>query len=125
MILSAPIAALRPGFGDEQSIRLMAQAGFDAVDYTFNLMCDPACVWNTEEFESYAIRLRRRTAGYFSIKPTRRFSFSGEPRVSWSSISCLRWNGPLPAPRCWAYHISWCIPSTICDTGEMRRIYGK
>lgn len=59
MILSAPIAALRPGFGDEQSIRLMAQAGFDAVDYTFNLMCDPACVWNTEEFEKYASRLRQ------------------------------------------------------------------
>lgn len=59
MILSAPIAALRPGFGDEQSIRLMARAGFDAVDYTFNLMCDPACVWNTEEFERYAARLRR------------------------------------------------------------------
>lgn len=58
MRLSAPILALRPRFGDEESIRRMANAGFDAVDYTFNEMVSPDCVWNTGGFHDYALRLR-------------------------------------------------------------------
>lgn len=58
MILSGPMSALRPRFGDEEGIRRMARAGFDAVDYTFNEMVDPVCVWNTECFQDYAAHLR-------------------------------------------------------------------
>ncbi|MEM5779619.1 MAG: sugar phosphate isomerase/epimerase family protein, partial [Lawsonibacter sp.] len=54
MRLSGPMSALRARFGDEEGIRLMARAGFDAVDYTFNEMVHPDCVWNTREFEAYA-----------------------------------------------------------------------
>lgn len=58
MILSGPMSALRPRFGDEEGIRRMARAGFDAVDYTFNEMVDPGCIWNTDGFQEYAARLR-------------------------------------------------------------------
>lgn len=57
MVLSGPIAAMRPGFGDEMSVVLMAKAGFDAVDYTFNEMYQRENVWNTSKWEGYAEKL--------------------------------------------------------------------
>lgn len=58
MRISGPMSALRPRFGDEEGIRRMARAGFDAVDYTFNEMVRPDCVWNTERFRDYAAHLK-------------------------------------------------------------------
>lgn len=58
MILSGPMLAMRARFGDEEGIRRMARAGFDAVDYTFNEMVDPRCIWNTDGFQDYARHLR-------------------------------------------------------------------
>ena len=58
MVLSGPMLAMRARFGDEEGIRRMARAGFDAVDYTFNEMVNPNCIWNTDKFQDYAKRLR-------------------------------------------------------------------
>ena len=43
MVLSGPMSALRSRFGDQEAIRRMAKAGFDAVDYTFNEMVSDDC----------------------------------------------------------------------------------
>lgn len=57
MRLSGPMSAMRSRFGDESGIRKMAAAGFDAVDYTFNEMVDPECIWNSSGYERYARNL--------------------------------------------------------------------
>lgn len=57
MILSGPMNAMRPGFGDARSIELMAKAGFDAIDYTFNEMCSRDNIWNQSGWEKYASSL--------------------------------------------------------------------
>lgn len=57
MRLSGPIAALRPGFGDGRSIALMAEAGFDAIDYTFDQLYKRDCIWNSEKWKEYAKNL--------------------------------------------------------------------
>lgn len=59
MALSGPMLAVRGRFGDEEGIRRMARAGFDAVDYTFNEMVRPDCIWNSDGYREYAARLRR------------------------------------------------------------------
>lgn len=59
MVLSGPMLAMRARFGDEEGIRRMARAGFDAVDYTFNEMVRPDCIWNSDGYRDYAARLRR------------------------------------------------------------------
>lgn len=46
--------ALRSRFGDEEALRRMARAGFDAADYTFNEMVHPECVWNSTGWQEYA-----------------------------------------------------------------------
>ncbi|QTQ12996.1 sugar phosphate isomerase/epimerase [Treponema parvum] len=60
MMLSGPMSAMRPGFGDEKSITLMAAAGFDAIDYTFNEMYMRENVWNQANWREYAIKLVRK-----------------------------------------------------------------
>ncbi len=57
VVLSGPIFVLRSRFGDIETICRMARAGFDAIDYTFNEMTNPECIWNTDEWEEYAKRL--------------------------------------------------------------------
>ena len=64
MILSAPMSALRQRYGDEEGIRIMARAGFDAIDYTFNEMVNDECVWNTAQYVNYAKHIKALAADH-------------------------------------------------------------
>lgn len=57
MKLSIEHHVLRKHFGDEQAIRMIAQAGFDAMDFSFYWMGE-ASILNREDRIDYARRLR-------------------------------------------------------------------
>lgn len=48
---------MRQRFGDENGIRKMAAAGFDAIDYTFNEMVSLENIWNSNQYEQYGQKL--------------------------------------------------------------------
>ncbi|MBQ7595595.1 MAG: sugar phosphate isomerase/epimerase [Clostridia bacterium] len=52
MLLVQTIACAR-GFGDFEGIRLLADAGYDAVDYSFSPMKNDGHVLNTDEYKNY------------------------------------------------------------------------
>lgn len=85
MILSAPMSAMRSGYGDEMSLVLMARAGFDAIDYTFNEMTEQGNVWNQPSWKSYATRLKAKAEElhvYFN-QGHAPFVFHWEDRSEW------------------------------------------
>lgn len=60
MKLSAETYELRKHFGDEQAIEIFANAGFDAMDYTFYWLDDDSEVWS-DCYRTYACKLRNLT----------------------------------------------------------------
>ena len=58
------MSAMRSGYGDEMSLVLMARAGFDAVDYTFNEMTERDNVWNQPSWKDYAASLKTKAEEY-------------------------------------------------------------
>lgn len=48
--------------GDSEAIRILADAGFDSIDYSFFDMCNPGSPWLCEDWRSYAASLRDEAA---------------------------------------------------------------
>ncbi len=68
MILSQTIACVS-GFGDERAIELMAQAGYDASDYSMSSMSRGNSVLNSDGYREYALKLceiAKRNGVYFN-----------------------------------------------------------
>ncbi len=57
MILTANIGAVRPICDEEAAIRLIAETGFDAIDYSFENIRSPGNPWAGSGFREYAQRL--------------------------------------------------------------------
>ena len=51
--------ALAKNFGGEEGIRILAKAGFDAVDWSFFEMENGEGIWCSDGFKEYALRLRK------------------------------------------------------------------
>lgn len=49
---------LNQRFGDEDTIRMIAAAGFDGIDWDFSRMVSDDDVWNRDDWRDYAHRLR-------------------------------------------------------------------
>jgi hypothetical protein len=56
MILSQTISCASR-FGDERAIELLAEAGYDAIDYSFLTMTDDNHILNSDEYKDYALAL--------------------------------------------------------------------
>ena len=56
MILAQTIACAR-GFGDFEGIKLLAQAGYDAIDYSMSELRDDDHILNSDEYKNYAAKL--------------------------------------------------------------------
>ena len=59
MILSTQTDVTFRVFGEEEGIRILAQAGFDAIDYSMFPMSNDACPLNTGDVIAHAEKLRR------------------------------------------------------------------
>ncbi len=60
MKLSMNIAGLEQRFGLEKAVEMCVNAGFDAMDYCLEPMCDPNCILNKDgEYAAEAERIRR------------------------------------------------------------------
>ncbi len=46
-------------FGDEESVRILAEAGFDAIDWGFFEMAGGEGIWCTDEWREHALRLKK------------------------------------------------------------------
>ena len=57
MLLSTQTDILGRRFGDEQAVRMLAAAGFDAVDYSMFGMVDPAHLLRSDEAEAHMAKL--------------------------------------------------------------------
>lgn len=56
MILSQTISCASR-FGDERAIELLAEAGYDAIDYSFLPMCEDDHILNSDDYKEYALQL--------------------------------------------------------------------
>ncbi|MCI8600493.1 MAG: sugar phosphate isomerase/epimerase [Oscillospiraceae bacterium] len=58
MRLVTQTSCLAQNFGDEETIRILAKAGFDAVDWSFFPMVRGEGIWCTDEWRSHALKLK-------------------------------------------------------------------
>ena len=58
MRLATTTEKLAETFGDEECIRILAQAGFDSIDWGFFEMSAGKGIWCTDEWKSHALRLK-------------------------------------------------------------------
>ena len=58
MRLATTTEKLAEAFGDEECVRILAEAGFDSIDWGFFEMAAGKGVWCTEEWREHALRLR-------------------------------------------------------------------
>ena len=67
MIVSTQTSNLFSRFGEDKSIRIFAEAGFDAIDYSMFDMTSDDCPLNTADPEKFGLRLRKKAedAGLF------------------------------------------------------------
>lgn len=49
---------LAASFGDEECVRILAKAGFDAIDWSFFSMTQGEGVWCTDDWRAHALRVR-------------------------------------------------------------------
>lgn len=63
MKISAETNYLRRVFGDEDAIRVLAEAGFDCIDYTMDHMVEDSSPLNAPDYRDYAKHLREYAEG--------------------------------------------------------------
>ena len=80
MLLSTQTDVIFRTFGEEKGIRIFAEAGFDAIDYSAFFMADDNCPLNTGDVAPYAEKLRK-TADECGI----RFNQAHAPFPSWQA----------------------------------------
>ena len=51
-------------FGDEESVRILAKAGFDAIDWGFFEMAAGKGIWCTDDWKEHALHLKELGAEY-------------------------------------------------------------
>ena len=56
-MLLVQTSACARGFGDFESIRLLAEAGYDAIDYSMSALKNDDHILNSDEYKSYAAKL--------------------------------------------------------------------
>jgi len=88
MILSTETKSLRNRVGNERAIDIILDAGFDAVDFTFDQMCDPESILNSAKAEAYADSLaeRVRRRGRCFNQAHAPFLFDWDDSVSFDSF---------------------------------------
>ena len=59
MLLSTQTEVLGPAVGEEETLRMLAKAGFDAVDFSFFRMENEDDIWNQDGWREHALSLRR------------------------------------------------------------------
>ena len=59
MILSTQTSKIGARISDAKTIELIAKSGFDAIDYSMFKMKKEDCILNTNEYEKYALGLKR------------------------------------------------------------------
>lgn len=64
MILSTQTEVGSERFGDAKNIRMICEAGFDAIDYSMFCMRDEDTVLNTSDYRSYVLELKKIAEGY-------------------------------------------------------------
>lgn len=63
MKLSAETMTLRDRLGgDEGAVQILAEAGFDCIDYSMDNMKRDDCIWNTDDYREYAKKLNKLAA---------------------------------------------------------------
>lgn len=51
--------------GEDAGLKLLADAGYDALDISmFSMCCDPECVWQQEDYREHAAALRKKCEDY-------------------------------------------------------------
>ena len=80
MLLSTETYMPVPGYCDEESIRLIAEAGFDALDYSMFYMRDDSRVPGHSDAEAYARQMKEKiaAAGLVCNQAHAAFHFAGE-----------------------------------------------
>lgn len=64
MILSTQTEVGSERFGDAKNIRMICEAGFDAIDYSMFCLRDDDTVLNTSDYRSYVLELKKIAEGY-------------------------------------------------------------
>ena len=58
MRLATTTEKLAEAFGDEECVRILAQAGFDSIDWGFFEMAAGKGIWCTDDWKAHARRLK-------------------------------------------------------------------
>lgn len=59
MKIAAETMNLSKRLGDKRAIEIMAEAGFDCIDYTMSDMTEDTCKWNQDDYQEQAKELRK------------------------------------------------------------------
>lgn len=65
MKLSTQTSGVISRFGEDEGIKILAEAGYDALDYSmFMISRDPSCIWHTDTWREHAKELKEKAAAY-------------------------------------------------------------